>query len=148
MTGTQVKSIMMGSVLIIGGVVLFGSNRRKKLLFQAITDTIDERGGTWQGDDVLDMGADTKACKLTNRESTKIAKRVYSSLYDQTLFGWGTDENELFSALRSIPSRVCLSKVIKSYDSEYDRDMDANIRNDIDGDELDAYIKIVTQELR
>ena len=58
---------MIGSVLIIGGVLSFGKNRRKKNLYQAISDTIDKRGGVAVGDDAFDINhfANSQNVKIT-----------------------------------------------------------------------------------
>ena len=103
MTGNQVKSIMIGSVLVIGGVLVFGKNRRKKLLYQAISDTINTRGGVAVGDDALDIGADTSGCKLSESQTKSIAKKIESSLWGEWYWFWfGTKEAKLKANLRSL----------------------------------------------
>ena len=149
MTGKQVKSIMIGSVLIIGGVLSFGKNRRKKNLYQAISDTIDKRGGIAVGDDAFDVNNDTSGCALSESKTKSIAKKLESSMYGEWYqLGFGTVEAKLFANLRSIPSQACLSKVAASYESLYNANMDGAIRGDLSGDWLDEYQKIVSQEIR
>jgi len=138
---------MIGSVLLVGGVVYFGNNRRKKLLFGKIEEKIREIGGDFSGGNAFESGADTSKCNLSSSKIRRTAERIYSSLFDQGLFGWGTDENELFAALRSIPSQSCLAAVNQRYDSIYDRNMDADIRNDLSGTSETTYTTIVTQEI-
>ena len=147
MTGKQVRGIMIGSVLLVGGVVYFGNNRRKKLLFGKIEERITEIGGDFSGDGAYELDADISKCNLSDTKIRRTAERIYSSLFDQGLFGFGTEENELFSALRSIPSQNCLAAVSQKYDSLYDRIMDADIRNDLSGSKLTKYTTIVTQEI-
>ena len=152
MTGKQVKSIMIGSVLIIGGVLSFGKNRRKKNLYQAISDTIDERGGIAVGDDAFDVGADSSECALSSSKTKKIAEKVYNSLlphwWEIWTLGFGTKEEILMANLRSIPSQACLAKVAASYESLYNANMDGNIRSELSGTDLTTYQKIVSQEIR
>ena len=149
MTGNQVKSIMIGSVLVIGGVLLFGKNRRKKLLYQAISDTIDKRGGVAVGDDAFDYGADTSGCKLSDSQTKSIAKKLESSMYGEWWqLGFGTQEDKLFENLRAIPSQPCLTKVSNKYSSLYDANMNGAIKGDLSGTDLTTYQKIVTQEIR
>tara|TARA_R110000851_G_scaffold93523_1_gene203800 strand:- start:235 stop:684 length:450 start_codon:yes stop_codon:yes gene_type:complete len=149
MTGKQVKSIMIGSVLIIGGVISFGKNRRKKNLYQAISDTIDKRGGVAVGDDAFDVNADTSGCKLSESQSKSIAKKIESSMWGEWWqLGFGTKEEKLFANLRSIPSQTCLTKVAASYESLYNENMDGNIRSELSGTDLAQYQTIVTQEIR
>ena len=149
MTGNQVKSIMVGSVLVIGGVLLFGKNRRKKLLYQAISDTIDKRGGVAVGDEAFDYGADTSGCKLSESQTKSIAKKIESSLWGEWYWLWfGTKEDKLKANLRSIPSQACLAKVSASYESLFNANMDGDIRSELSGTDLTDYIKIVTQEIR
>ena len=147
MTGKQVRGIMIGSVLLVGGVVYFGNNRRKKLLFGKIEEKITEIGGDFSGGGAFEIGADISNCNLSDTKIRRTAERIYSSLFDQGLFGLGTDENELFSALRSIPSQDCLAAVSQKYDSLYDRNMDADIKNDLGKTKEAEYTKIVTQEI-
>ena len=149
MTSKQVKSIMIGSVLIIGGVLSFGKNRRKKNLYQAITDTIDKRGGVAVGDDAFDYGADTSGCTLPASEIKEIAQRIYGSLWGEWwVLGFGTQEVKLFDNLRAIPSQACLTKVSNKYSSLYDANMNAAIKGELSGTDLATYQKIVTQEIR
>ena len=149
MTGRQVKSIMIGSVLIIGGVLSFGKNRRKKNLYQAISDTIDERGGIAVGDDAFDVNANTSGCKLSDSQSKSIAKKIEWSLWGEWYqLGFGTVEAKLFANLRSIPSQACLTKVAASYESLFNDNMDGDIRSELSGTDLATYQKIVSQEIR
>ena len=142
---------MIGSVLLVGGVVYFGNNRRKKLLFGKIEERITEVGGDFSGDSAFEIDADTSNCPLSATKIRRTGERIYSSLYDVGLFGYGTKKEELFSTLRSIPSQECLAAVSQRYDSLYDRDMNANIRRDLyslfSDDDLTEYEKIVTQEI-
>jgi hypothetical protein len=133
MTNKQAKSIMIGSVLVIGGVVFFGVNRRKKLLYQSITDTIDDRGGTYQsGNPYQGSGA---GCSLSSSQVTKIANDI-----EDAIGGWGTDEELLKASYELIPTRRCLVRVADSYVSqEYGANMDADIRNDLSGKDLEDY---------
>ena len=149
MTGKQVKSIMIASVLIIGGVLYFGKNRRKKLLYAAITAKVNKLGGTYQGGSAYNVGANISSCTLSQSQATQSAERVYESLYSKGLFGWGTDENLLFSTLRQLPSQSCLAKVNQAYNSLYNKNMDANIKKDLKDTPtwLEEYEKIVTQEI-
>tara|TARA_B100001559_G_C16496066_1_gene620789 strand:+ start:350 stop:778 length:429 start_codon:yes stop_codon:yes gene_type:complete len=133
MTNKQAKSIMIGSVLVIGGVVFFGVNRRKKLLYQSITDTIDDRGGTYQSGNPY-QGSST-GCSLPSSQVTKIANDI-----EDAIGGWGTDEELLKSSYELIPTRRCLVSVANSYTSqEHGANMDADIRNDLSGKHLEDY---------
>lgn len=151
MTGKQIRGIMIGSVLLVGGVVYFGNNRRKKLLFGKIEEKITEIGGDFSGGGAFEIDADTSNCPLSDTKIRRTAERIYSSLYDVGVFGLGTKEEELFSTLRSIPSQDCLAAVSQRYDSLYNRNMDANIRTDLyslfSNKNLTEYEKIVTQEI-
>ena len=149
MTGKQVKSIMIGSVLIIGGVLSFGKNRRKKNLYQAISDTIDKRGGIAVGDDAFDVNNDTSGCALSESKTKSIAKKLESSMYGEWYqLGFGTVEAKLFANLRSIPSQACLTKVSASYESLFNANMDGDIRSELSGTDLATYQTIVSQEIR
>tara|TARA_R110000803_G_scaffold24469_3_gene58948 strand:- start:98 stop:520 length:423 start_codon:yes stop_codon:yes gene_type:complete len=140
---------MIGSVLIIGGVLSFGKNRRKKNLYQAISDTIDERGGIAVGDDAFDVNADTSECKLSSSKTKSIAKKIEWSLWGEWYqLGFGTVESKLFANLRSIPSQACLSKVAASYESLFNDNMDGDIRSELSGTDLATYQTIVSQEIR
>lgn len=140
---------MIGSVLIIGGVLSFGKNRRKKNLYQAISDTIDKRGGVAVGDDAFDIGADTSKCTLSSSQSKSIAQKIEASLWGEWYWFWfGTKEEKLKANLRSIPSQACLSKVAASYESLFGANMDGDITSELSGTDLTDYIRIVTQEIR
>tara|TARA_B100000941_G_C28490482_1_gene547638 strand:- start:690 stop:1136 length:447 start_codon:yes stop_codon:yes gene_type:complete len=127
MTSKQAKSILIGSVLVIGGVVFFGVNRRKKLLYQSITDTIDDRGGTYQSGNPY-QGSST-GCSLPSSQVTTIAKNIH-----EAISGVGTDEELLKSSYELIPTRRCLVRVADSYVSQgYGTNMNSDIRNDLNG---------------
>ena len=148
MTGKQVTTIMFGSVLVIGGVLYFGKNRRKKLLFTAISDKINDVGGTYQGSGGLELGAPTTGCSLSALQTERLAKRLRSSQYGEWyLLGMGTDEEGIMSNMRSIPNRACLAKVSSAYLEIYGSNMDADLRNELSGDYLEEYEKIITNEI-
>jgi len=127
MTGKQAKSILIGSVLVIGGVVFFGVNRRKKLLYQSITDTIDDRGGTYQAGNPYQ--GPIAGCSLPLDQVTTIAKNIH-----EAISGVGTDEELLKSSYELIPTRRCLRRVANSYVGQgYALNMDSDIRNDLNG---------------
>ena len=118
-------------------------------MYQAISDTIDERGGIAVGDDAFDVNANTSGCKLSDSQSKSIAKKIEWSLWGEWYqFGFGTVEAKLFANLRSIPSQACLTKVAASYESLFNDNMDGDIRSELSGTDLATYQKIVSQEIR
>lgn len=68
-----------------------------------------------------------RTAELTDSQQATIATEVY-----EALDGWGTDEQKLLRAIKSIPTAADYLAVKNAYTKEYERDMYEDILDDLE----------------
>lgn len=124
MSPKRVRGIMVGATLLIGGVVFFGLNRRKKLLYKAITDKIGGYGGGYSGGGSL--GGDATGCNLSAEKTSEAVEDLHNAID-----GWGTDEAAINRVTRQAQTLACFNKVANLYRQQHGSNLIDDIRNEL-----------------
>ena len=131
---------MVGATLLIGGVVFFGLNRRKKLLYKAITDKIGGYGGGYSGGGSL--GSDTTGCNLSAAKTAEAVEDLH-----EAMDGLGTNEAAIKRVTRQAQTLACFNKVANLYRQEYGTNLIDDIDEELWDSEYDEWEEIY-QSLR
>lgn len=120
----RARNIIVGSTLLLGGIALFGFNRRKKLLYESVKKKVDEFGSPYSGPgDLTETG---ESCQASEAQ---IANAV--SDFKAAMVGVGTNEDLIFSTTEQIGSKACWVKVSDAYREDTKRNLRSDIQNEL-----------------
>lgn len=71
------------------------------------------------------------------------AKQLKMAFDNDNSFGWGTNEDAIFSVFRELPSKSMYSKVQREYTKLYNRNLNADLEDELSSDEYNELIIIL-----
>lgn len=134
MSPTQVKRILISGAIVVGGIVYFSYNRRKKFLVKTLIDTINDRSPKMDYTTVNQGGGygnETLAsqCTMTQTQIDGSVATLRDSQYGAFL--WiGTKENKMIQEIKDIGTKACWAKVSNAYKTKYDSPLYADLKSE------------------
>lgn len=106
----RTRNIAIGATLLVGGVAIFGFNRRKKLLYKAVVDKIDEIQSPYTG--VGDLTQTGETCAATDAQIETAVNDLIAAMGGPID---GTDEDTIYLVTEQINTKACWNKVDARY---------------------------------
>lgn len=83
---------------------------------------------------------------LEEGDPATYAKQLKMAFDNDNSFGWGTNEEVIFQVFRDIPSKSMYSKVQKQYTALYNRNLNADLEDELSSEEYNEVIRIVNSK--
>lgn len=74
------------------------------------------------------------------------AKQFKMAFDNDNVFGWGTNEDQVFNTITAIPTKKMYSKVQDSYYKLYARNLNADLEDELSSDEYNRFINILSSK--
>ena len=72
------------------------------------------------------------------------ATQLKMAFENDNTFGWGTDEERVFSTLEAIPSQSTFRKVQRAYRDLYGRNLAADLKDELDSEEYANAMQLIS----
>jgi hypothetical protein len=83
---------------------------------------------------------------LTEGSPATYAKQLKMAFENDNVLGWGTDEEQVFRVLTTIESQEAYKKVQKAYTDLYQRNLNADLEDELDSAEYNKAISILSSK--
>jgi hypothetical protein len=80
---------------------------------------------------------------LTEGNPAAFATQLKMAFENDNYFGWGTDEEAVFTVLEAIPSSSVMNKVQRAYRDLYGRNLAADLKEELSSEEFATALQII-----
>jgi hypothetical protein len=134
MSPTQVKRIIISGAVVVGGIVYFSYNRRKKFLVKTLIDTINDRSPKMDYTTVNQGGgygneALASQCTMNKNQVDNSVATLRDSQYGAFLW-MGTKEEKMIQEIKDIGTKACWAKVSSEYKKKYESPLYADLKGE------------------
>lgn len=85
----------------------------------------------------------TENRSLIEGNPATFAKQLNMAFDNDSYFSWGTNEEQIFQVFREIPSKKAYTEVQQAYANMYNRNLNADLENELSSDEYNYIIRIL-----
>ncbi len=83
---------------------------------------------------------------LTEGNPATFATQLKMAFENDNYFGWGTDEEAIFSVLEAIPSNNIMNKVQRAYRDLYGRNLASDLKEELSSKEFTTALQIINSK--
>ena len=83
---------------------------------------------------------------LTEGNPAAFATQLKMAFENDNYFGWGTDEEVVFSVLEAIPNGGTMNKVQRAYRDLYGRNLAADLQDELSSEEFSMALQIINSK--
>lgn len=83
---------------------------------------------------------------LTEGNPAAFATQLKMAFENDNYFGWGTDEEAVFTVLEAIPTNSVMNKVQRAYRDLYGRNLAADLKDELSSEEFATALQIINSK--